>query len=212
MTDGTKVHFEKTKFEFRCVSGTNNIKQNTVDLFGEIDPKDSKHRRTDRSVLCCVVYEKQRLGNRGHDLPKRRQSETGWVWTLTYGKHNAFLSPSQLFAHNFLFWCSITKARLNFLPGRKKNYFSLSPLYQHRHCVNAVVDLNARSLLKKCYFNCRVLMIQWSGSASCVLYPQTPEQNYLGTIVCSIPITQELTLCHVSTAQFNAMKTHVTVS
>ncbi|KAJ0064189.1 hypothetical protein NL108_001515, partial [Boleophthalmus pectinirostris] len=62
-----------------CVSGTDNVKhQNEVELFGEIDPKvcslnyyldvyvfacivfilscfqESKHRRTDRSVLCCI--------------------------------------------------------------------------------------------------------------------------------------------------------------
>ncbi|XP_061908851.1 prostaglandin E synthase 3-like isoform X1 [Entelurus aequoreus] len=49
------VHFDKSKLDFNCVSGTSDIKnQNTVDLYGEIDPKESKHRRTDRSVLCCL--------------------------------------------------------------------------------------------------------------------------------------------------------------
>nr|XP_049608195.1 prostaglandin E synthase 3-like [Syngnathus scovelli] len=49
------VHFNKTILDFSCASGTNNIKhQNTVELFGEIEPKDSKHRRTDRSVMCCL--------------------------------------------------------------------------------------------------------------------------------------------------------------
>ncbi|XP_055079348.1 prostaglandin E synthase 3 [Periophthalmus magnuspinnatus] len=50
-----KVNFEKSKLDFSCVSGTDNVKhQNEIELFGEIDPKESKHRRTDRSVLCCV--------------------------------------------------------------------------------------------------------------------------------------------------------------
>uniref|UniRef100_A0A3Q3VXZ9 Prostaglandin E synthase 3 n=1 Tax=Mola mola TaxID=94237 RepID=A0A3Q3VXZ9_MOLML len=50
-----QVHFDKSKFDFSCVSGTTNKKhQNAVDLFGGINPKESKHRRTDRSVLCCL--------------------------------------------------------------------------------------------------------------------------------------------------------------
>lgn len=50
-----KVNFEKTKLDFSCISGTDNAKhQNEVELFGEIDPKESKQKRTDRSVLCCL--------------------------------------------------------------------------------------------------------------------------------------------------------------
>lgn len=50
-----KVNFDSTKLDFSCVSGTDNVKhQNEVDLFGEIDPKESKQKRTDRSVLCCL--------------------------------------------------------------------------------------------------------------------------------------------------------------
>ncbi|XP_051914905.1 prostaglandin E synthase 3 [Hippocampus zosterae] len=58
------VRFDKTKLDFSCASGTNNIKhQNVVELYREIDPKESKHRRTDRSVLCCL-----------------RKVETGKAW------------------------------------------------------------------------------------------------------------------------------------
>ncbi|XP_061603503.1 prostaglandin E synthase 3-like isoform X1 [Phyllopteryx taeniolatus] len=65
-----RVCFDKTKLDFSCANGTNNIKhQNTVELYGEIDPKvseshESKHRRTDRSVLCCL-----------------RKAETGKAWS-----------------------------------------------------------------------------------------------------------------------------------
>ncbi|XP_077409710.1 prostaglandin E synthase 3 [Vanacampus margaritifer] len=59
-----RVCFDKTKFDFSCASEANNIKhQNTMELYGEIDPKESKHRRTDRSVLCCL-----------------RKAETGKAW------------------------------------------------------------------------------------------------------------------------------------
>ncbi|XP_072306127.1 prostaglandin E synthase 3 isoform X2 [Eucyclogobius newberryi] len=50
-----KVKFDKSKLFFSCVSGSDDLKlHNEVELYGEIDPKESKHRRTDRSVLCFV--------------------------------------------------------------------------------------------------------------------------------------------------------------
>ncbi|XP_056896952.1 prostaglandin E synthase 3 isoform X2 [Takifugu flavidus] len=50
-----KVNFDSSKFEFSCVTGAADKKHhNTVDLFSEINPKESKHKRTDRSVLCCL--------------------------------------------------------------------------------------------------------------------------------------------------------------
>ncbi|XP_077456867.1 prostaglandin E synthase 3 isoform X1 [Stigmatopora argus] len=59
-----RVHFDKTKLDFSCAIGTDKMKhQNTVELYGEINPKESKHRRTDRSVLCCL-----------------RKAETGKPW------------------------------------------------------------------------------------------------------------------------------------
>ncbi|XP_062248071.1 prostaglandin E synthase 3 isoform X1 [Platichthys flesus] len=50
-----KVQFDKSKIDFCCLAGADKIKhENTLDLFAEIDPKGSKHRRTGRSVLCCL--------------------------------------------------------------------------------------------------------------------------------------------------------------
>ncbi|KAE8293420.1 Prostaglandin E synthase 3 [Larimichthys crocea] len=71
-----QVKFDSSKFEFGCVSGTDNTKhQNTVDLFGEIDPKGSKHRRTDRSVLCCL-----RKAEAGKSWPRLTKDKTKNNW------------------------------------------------------------------------------------------------------------------------------------
>ncbi|KAI3356844.1 hypothetical protein L3Q82_003498 [Scortum barcoo] len=71
-----QVHFDKSKFDFSCFSGTDNIKhQNTVDLFGEIDPKGSKHRRTDRSILCCL-----RKAETGKSWPRLTKDKTKCNW------------------------------------------------------------------------------------------------------------------------------------
>ncbi|XP_044065583.1 prostaglandin E synthase 3 isoform X2 [Siniperca chuatsi] len=71
-----QVNFDKSKFDFNCFSGTDNIKhQNTVDLFGEIDPKGSKHRRTDRSVLCCL-----RKAEAGKSWPRLTKDKTKCNW------------------------------------------------------------------------------------------------------------------------------------
>ncbi|KAJ8366895.1 hypothetical protein AAFF_G00338320, partial [Aldrovandia affinis] len=49
------VNYGKSKFDFSCLGGTDSTKHlNEVNLFGAIDQKDSKHKRTDRSVLCCL--------------------------------------------------------------------------------------------------------------------------------------------------------------
>uniref|UniRef100_A0A2K5UUQ0 Prostaglandin E synthase 3 n=1 Tax=Macaca fascicularis TaxID=9541 RepID=A0A2K5UUQ0_MACFA len=49
------VNFEKSKLTFRCLGGSDNFKHlNGIDLFHCIDPNDSKHERTDRSILCCL--------------------------------------------------------------------------------------------------------------------------------------------------------------
>ncbi|XP_048840244.1 prostaglandin E synthase 3-like [Brienomyrus brachyistius] len=50
-----KVKFEKSKVNFICLGGTDGHKhQNEIDLFEVIDPNESKHKRTDRSVLCYL--------------------------------------------------------------------------------------------------------------------------------------------------------------
>ncbi|XP_077461983.1 prostaglandin E synthase 3-like [Stigmatopora argus] len=49
------VTFDKTKCAFSCVGGTDNVKHdNEIELFDAIDQNDSKHKRTDRSVLCYL--------------------------------------------------------------------------------------------------------------------------------------------------------------
>jgi len=53
-----QVKFDKSKLEFRCVGGIDSTKhQNQVELFQSINPDGSKHKRTDRSVLCCLQKE-----------------------------------------------------------------------------------------------------------------------------------------------------------
>uniref|UniRef100_A0A2K5JW13 Prostaglandin E synthase 3 n=1 Tax=Colobus angolensis palliatus TaxID=336983 RepID=A0A2K5JW13_COLAP len=59
------VNSEKSKLTFRCLGGSNNFKHlNGIDLFHCIDPNDSKHKRTDRSILCCL-----RKGKSGQSWP-----------------------------------------------------------------------------------------------------------------------------------------------
>lgn len=71
-----KVNFNQSKFDFGCVTGTDNVKQqNTVDLFGEINPKDSKHRRTDRSVLLCLLKAEA-----GKSWPRLTKDKTKCNW------------------------------------------------------------------------------------------------------------------------------------
>jgi len=77
--DSKDVHvkFEKSKFTFSCVSGPDNIKhQNALDLFAEIEPKESKHRRTDRSVLCFV-----RKAEPGKSWPRltKDKAKSNWL-------------------------------------------------------------------------------------------------------------------------------------
>uniref|UniRef100_A0A8D0GKC3 Prostaglandin E synthase 3 n=1 Tax=Sphenodon punctatus TaxID=8508 RepID=A0A8D0GKC3_SPHPU len=66
--DSKEVHvkFEKAKLTFSCLGGSDNIKHlNELDLFNSIDPNESKHKRTDRSVLCCL-----RKGESGQSWPR----------------------------------------------------------------------------------------------------------------------------------------------
>uniref|UniRef100_A0A8C2VZM9 Prostaglandin E synthase 3 n=1 Tax=Chinchilla lanigera TaxID=34839 RepID=A0A8C2VZM9_CHILA len=60
------VNFEKSKLTFSCLGGSDNFKHlNEIDLFHCIDPSDSKHKRTDRSILCCL-----RKGESGQSWPR----------------------------------------------------------------------------------------------------------------------------------------------
>ncbi|KTF83888.1 hypothetical protein cypCar_00020527 [Cyprinus carpio] len=67
-----QVKFDKTKLDFSCVGGTDNIKHhNEVDLFESIDPNESKHKRTDRSVFCCL-----RKAEPGKSWPRLTKEKT----------------------------------------------------------------------------------------------------------------------------------------
>uniref|UniRef100_A0A670KI72 Prostaglandin E synthase 3 n=1 Tax=Podarcis muralis TaxID=64176 RepID=A0A670KI72_PODMU len=60
------VNFEKSKLSFSCLGGNDNFKHlNEIDLYNSIDPNESKHKRTDRSVLCCL-----RKGESGQSWPR----------------------------------------------------------------------------------------------------------------------------------------------
>uniref|UniRef100_A0A671VRZ5 Prostaglandin E synthase 3 n=1 Tax=Sparus aurata TaxID=8175 RepID=A0A671VRZ5_SPAAU len=50
-----KVTFDKAKFGFSCLGGTDSVKhENEIDLFEAVDENECKHKRTDRSVLCYL--------------------------------------------------------------------------------------------------------------------------------------------------------------
>ncbi|CAL8325138.1 unnamed protein product [Merluccius merluccius] len=71
-----KVNFDKTKFGFTCIGGTDNVKhENEVDLFEAIDQKESKQKRTDRSVLCCL-----RKAEPGKAWPRLTKEKAKLTW------------------------------------------------------------------------------------------------------------------------------------
>ncbi|KAG9340277.1 hypothetical protein JZ751_021724 [Albula glossodonta] len=71
-----QVKFEKSKLDFSCVGGTDNLKhQNEIDLFEVIDPNESKHKRTDRSVLCCL-----RKSESGKSWPRLTKDKAKLNW------------------------------------------------------------------------------------------------------------------------------------
>ncbi|KAI7793870.1 prostaglandin E synthase 3b [Triplophysa rosa] len=71
-----KVNFEKSKFGFSCLSGTDNTKHsNEIDLFDAIDQEGSKHRRTDRSVLCFL-----RKAESGKSWPRLTKEKAKLNW------------------------------------------------------------------------------------------------------------------------------------
>ncbi|KAM3872312.1 prostaglandin E synthase 3 [Diretmus argenteus] len=71
-----QVKFDKSKMNFSCVGGTDDTKHlNILDLFQEIDPKASKHRRTDRSVLCYI-----RKSEAGKSWPRLTKDKAKFNW------------------------------------------------------------------------------------------------------------------------------------
>ncbi|KAK2492024.1 hypothetical protein MC885_021653 [Smutsia gigantea] len=60
-----------------CLGGSDNFKHlNEIDLFHCIDPNDSKHKRTDRSILCCL-----RKGESGQSWPRltKERAKLNWL-------------------------------------------------------------------------------------------------------------------------------------
>ncbi|KAK6303693.1 hypothetical protein J4Q44_G00261470 [Coregonus suidteri] len=71
-----KINFEKAKFVFSCLGGTDQVKhQNEVDLFEAIDQNESIHKRTDRSVLCCL-----RKAEPGKAWPRLTKEKAKLTW------------------------------------------------------------------------------------------------------------------------------------
>uniref|UniRef100_A0A8C1ZVQ8 Prostaglandin E synthase 3 n=1 Tax=Cyprinus carpio TaxID=7962 RepID=A0A8C1ZVQ8_CYPCA len=70
------VNFEKSKFGFSCLSGTDNMKySNEIDLFESIDQDGSKHKRTDRSILCRL-----RKAESGKSWPRLTKDKAKLNW------------------------------------------------------------------------------------------------------------------------------------
>ncbi|CAI9581888.1 unnamed protein product [Staurois parvus] len=71
-----KVVFGKNKITFSCLGGADNGKHlNEVELYQSIDPNESKHKRTDRSVLCCL-----RKGESGQSWPRLTKEKAKLNW------------------------------------------------------------------------------------------------------------------------------------
>lgn len=71
-----KLDFEKNKLTFSCLGGADNVKHlNEVELYQSIDPNESKHKRTDRSVLCCL-----RKGESGQSWPRLTKEKAKLNW------------------------------------------------------------------------------------------------------------------------------------
>ncbi|KAK0154287.1 Prostaglandin E synthase 3 [Merluccius polli] len=71
-----QVKLEQSSLNFSCLGGTEKVKhQNVLDLFGDIDHKESKHRRTDRSVLCCL-----KKAEAGKSWPRLSKDKAKVTW------------------------------------------------------------------------------------------------------------------------------------
>uniref|UniRef100_A0A7N8WUH5 Prostaglandin E synthase 3 n=1 Tax=Mastacembelus armatus TaxID=205130 RepID=A0A7N8WUH5_9TELE len=71
-----QVNFDKTKCGFSCLRGTDDVKhENEIDLFEAIDENESKHKRTDRSVLCYL-----RKAQPGKAWPRLTKEKAKLTW------------------------------------------------------------------------------------------------------------------------------------
>nr|XP_057907596.1 prostaglandin E synthase 3-like [Doryrhamphus excisus] len=71
------ISFDKNKFIFSCVGGTDNVRhENEIELFEAIDENESKHKRTDRSVMCDL-----RKAQPGKSWPRltKDKSQPRWL-------------------------------------------------------------------------------------------------------------------------------------
>ncbi|NWH81773.1 TEBP synthase, partial [Piaya cayana] len=85
------VNFEKSKLTFSCLGGSDNFKHlNEIDLFNNIDPNESKHKRTDRSILCCL-----RKGESGQAWPRLTKERAKVAWSVSPG-NAAVISLEQM--------------------------------------------------------------------------------------------------------------------
>jgi prostaglandin-E synthase len=76
-SEAVNVNFEKSKLTFSCLGGSDNFKHlNETELFHCIDPNDSKLKRTDRSILCCL-----RKGESGQSWPRltKERAKLNWL-------------------------------------------------------------------------------------------------------------------------------------
>ncbi|KAK5923984.1 hypothetical protein CgunFtcFv8_000905 [Champsocephalus gunnari] len=71
-----KIDFDKTKCGFSCLAGTDDVRhENEMDLFEAIDENESKHKRTDRSVL---LYLKK--AQPGKPWPRLTKEKAKLTW------------------------------------------------------------------------------------------------------------------------------------
>ncbi|XP_056455134.1 prostaglandin E synthase 3 isoform X2 [Gadus chalcogrammus] len=76
-TKDLKVRFEQSSINFSCLGGPEKAKhQNVLDLYGDINHKESKHRRTDRSVLCCL---KKAVAGRSWPRLSKDKGKVTWL-------------------------------------------------------------------------------------------------------------------------------------
>uniref|UniRef100_A0A8C0WN47 Prostaglandin E synthase 3 n=1 Tax=Castor canadensis TaxID=51338 RepID=A0A8C0WN47_CASCN len=80
-SEAVNVNFEKSKLTFSCLGGSDNFKHlNETELFHCIDPNDSKLKRTDRSILCCLGK-----GESGQSWPRltKERAKLNWLtWVV----------------------------------------------------------------------------------------------------------------------------------
>jgi prostaglandin-E synthase len=105
-SEAVNVNFEKSKLTFSCLGGSDNFKHlNETELFHCIDPNDSKLKRTDRSILCCL-----RKGESGQSWPRLTKERAKVSFSVSYFCVLLYIfnSSNIIKAHLFMFsWLNI---------------------------------------------------------------------------------------------------------